>query len=271
MRPDLLFMEIAGYIAAALIGIFLGLIGGGGSILTIPVLVYLFHIQPSVATGYSLFIVGVSSLAGAWKHYRWGNTNLKAAFYFGIPSILTVLLIRKFLLPTIPEHLFTIDGHVVTKSLATMVLFAAIMIFAGWQMIRKETIPFNGQAPPTILFGKALIRGIETGIITGLLGAGGGFVILPVLVFSFHLSMKQAIGTSLLIIAMNTLSGFAGDLSHQQFDWSLLLPVAAIAITGTFVGRKIGEKVPGEKLKKGFGWFVLLMGGMIIMYELVLN
>lgn len=264
-------MEIAGYIAALLIGIFLGLIGGGGSILTIPVLVYLFHIQPSAATGYSLFIVGISSLAGAWKHYRWGNSNLKAAFYFGIPSIITVLLIRKFLLPAIPEYLFTINGFTVSKSLAMMVLFASIMVFAGWQMIRKEIVPPPGHTPHTIVFGKALVRGIETGVLTGLLGAGGGFIILPVLVFSFRLTMKEAIGTSLLIIAMNTLSGFAGDLFHQQFNWALLLPVAAIAITGTFLGRKIGEKVPGEKLKKGFGWFVLLMGVFIVTYELILN
>jgi uncharacterized membrane protein YfcA len=264
-------MEIAGYIAALLIGVFLGLIGGGGSILTIPVLVYLFHIQPSLATGYSLFIVGISSLAGAWKHYRWGNCNLKAAFYFGIPSIITVLLIRKFLLPAIPEHLFTLNGFAVSKSLATMVLFASIMVFAGWQMIRKEIVPPAGHIRHTILLSKALVRGIETGIITGLLGAGGGFIILPVLVFSFHLTMKEAIGTSLLIIAMNTLAGFAGDLFHLQFDWHLLLPVAAIAISGTFLGRKIGETVPGEKLKKGFGWFVLLMGVFIITYELVLN
>jgi uncharacterized membrane protein YfcA len=264
-------MEIAGYIAALLIGIFLGLIGGGGSILTIPVLVYLFHIQPSLATGYSLFIVGISSLAGAWKHYRWGNMNIRAAFYFGIPSIITVLLIRKFLLPAIPEQLFTINGIVVTKSLATMVLFAAIMVFAGWQMIRKEIVAPTEHASQHILLGKALLRGVETGIVTGLLGAGGGFIILPVLVFSFHLSMKQAIGTSLMIIAMNTLSGFAGDLFHQQFNWGLLLPVAAIAITGTFLGRKVGEKVPGEKLKKGFGWFVLAMGIFIITYELILS
>jgi uncharacterized membrane protein YfcA len=262
-------MEIAGYIAALLIGIFLGLIGGGGSILTIPVLVYLFQIQPYLATGYSLFIVGISSLAGAWKHYRTGNSNIKAALYFGIPSIITVLLIRKFLLPAIPEHLFTLGGFVVTRSLTTMLLFASIMIFAGWQMIRKEISPPPGHIPRTIILSKALLRGIETGIITGLLGAGGGFIILPVLVFSFHLSMKEAIGTSLLIISMNTLSGFAGDLFHQQFDWSLLIPLSTIAIAGTFLGRKLSEKVPGEKLKKGFGWFVLAMGVFIITYELM--
>lgn len=264
-------MEIAGYLAALLVGVFLGLIGGGGSILTIPVLVYLFRIQPTLATGYSLFIVGCSSLAGAWKHYRFGNINLKAAFYFGTASIVTVLLIRKFLLPVIPEHLCSIGTFIITKSLATMILFAIVMIYASLQMINKQHLPPENGKPPSIHLGKALLRGVQVGVITGILGAGGGFIIIPVLIFSFHLTMKQAIGTSLLIIAMNTLSGFVGDLFHQQFNWALLLPVTAIAITGTFIGRKLGEKVPGEKLKRGFGWFVLVMGIYIILHELFLN
>ncbi|MBV9988457.1 MAG: sulfite exporter TauE/SafE family protein [Chitinophagaceae bacterium] len=264
-------MEIAGFFAASLIGIFLGLIGGGGSILTIPVLVYLFHIPPSLATGYSLFIVGCSSLAGAWKHYTFGNINVKAALSFGITSIVTVLLIRKLLLPAIPEHLFTIGSFTVTKSLATMVLFAIVMIIASLQMIRRETVPRAKSGPRTFLLTKALVRGIEVGIITGLLGAGGGFIIIPVLVFSFGLEMKEAIGTSLLIIAINALGGFIGDLFHEQFNWGLLLPVTAIAITGTFIGRKIGEKIPGEKLKRGFGWFVLITGVYILIHELFLK
>ncbi len=264
-------MEIAGYFAALLIGIFLGLIGGGGSILTIPVLVYLFQIEPSLATGYSLFIVGCSSLAGAWKNYRFGNINLKAAFYFGTASILTVVLIRRFLLPVIPTDLFRISDFIVTKSLATMVLFASLMIIAAVHMLTKEKIPANSGQPVTIHFGKAMIRGMQVGLITGLLGAGSGFIIIPILIFSFHLSMKKAIGTSLLIIAMNSLSGFVGDLFHQQFNWGLLLPITAIAITGTFIGRKLGEKVPGEKLKKGFGWFVLVIGIYIIIHELLLS
>jgi uncharacterized membrane protein YfcA len=263
-------MEIAGYFAALLIGIFLGLIGGGGSILTIPVLVYLFQIPPSLATGYSLFIVGCSSLAGAWKHYSFGNINLRAAFSFGITSIITVLLIRKLLLPVIPEQLFSIGSFTVTKSLATMVLFAIVMIIASRQMIRREPVSPAKDGPRSFVLTKALIRGIEVGILTGLLGAGGGFIIIPVLVFSFRLKMKEAIGTSLLIIAINALGGFIGDLFHEQYNWQLLLPVTAIAITGTFIGRKLGEKVPGEKLKRGFGWFVLIMGVYILVHELFL-
>jgi uncharacterized membrane protein YfcA len=254
-----------------LIGVSLGLIGGGGSILTIPVLVYLFHIQPTMATGYSLFIVGCSSLAGAYKNYRRGNINFKAAFYFGIASIITVVLIRKFLLPVIPEDLFTIGTLIVTKSLATMVLFAVIMIIASLNMIKKEPTGSGDYQDRTIYLNKALVRGVEVGILTGLLGAGGGFLIIPVLIFSFHLSMKDAIGTSLLIIAMNSLFGFAGDLFHQQFEWTILLPLTAIAVTGTFIGRRLGQDLPGEKLKKWFGWFVLLMGIYIIIHEIFMK
>lgn len=264
-------MEIAGYFAALIIGLSLGLIGGGGSILTIPVLVYLFHIPPTVATGYSLFIVGFSSLAGAWKNWRRGHVNIKAAFYFGIASILTVVLIRKFLVPVIPEHLGMLGNFVVTKSLATMLLFAMVMIIASRHMIGKPIIADVHKNGHPINFLKAFIRGVQVGILTGLLGAGGGFIIIPVLIFSFHLSMKEAIGTSLLIIAMNSLSGFAGDLFYHEFDWSLLLPLTAIAITGTFIGRKLGEDLPGEKLKKWFGWFVLIMGVYIIIHEIFLS
>ncbi len=264
-------METAGYLAALLIGVSLGLIGGGGSILTIPVLVYLFHIQPTLATGYSLFIVGCSSLAGAYKNYRRDNINFKAAFYFGITSIITIVLLRKFLLPVIPEHLFSVGTFAVSKSLVTMLLFACVMIVASQNMIRKQVDTSKLNADQTVHLGKALLRGFEVGVLTGLLGAGGGFIIIPVLVFSFHLTMKKAIGTSLLIIAMNSLFGFAGDLSQHTFRWELLIPLTLIAITGTFIGRKLGESVPGERLKKWFGWFVRIMGIYIIIHELFIK
>lgn len=260
-------MEIAGYIASLLIGVSLGLIGGGGSILTIPVLVYLFRIQPTVATGYSLFIVGCSSLAGAYKNYQKGNVHFKSAFYFGSGSIITVILIRKFLMPYIPETLFSIGSFVVTKSLIIMLLFAVVMMAASLNMIHKQVI-IDDKKDHTIHLTRSIIRGIQVGILTGLLGAGGGFIIIPVLIFSFHLSMKQAIGTSLLIMSMNSLLGFIGDLFYQHIDWPLLLTVTAISIAGTFLGRKMGETIPGEKLKKGFGWFILIMGIYIILHEL---
>lgn len=261
-------MEIAGYFAALLIGLSLGLIGGGGSILTIPVLVYLFGIQPTIATGYSLFIVGCSSLAGAYKNYRRGNIDFNAAFSFGIASIITVVVIRKFLVPVIPEELFRIGAFIVTRALATMLLFAILMIVASLNMISKPIIADPDKEAPVKL-PKALLRGVGVGILTGLLGAGGGFLIIPVLVFSFHLDIRKAIGTSLLIIAMNSLFGFAGDLFHHHFNWALLLPVTAISVTGTFIGRRLGQDFPAERLKKWFGWFVLLMGIGIMVHEVM--
>lgn len=264
-------MEIAGYLAALIIGISLGMIGGGGSILTIPVLVYLFHIPPSEATGYSLCIVGFSCIAGAYKYFRRGHINFRAAFLFGITSIITVLLVRKFLLPIIPDLIYQNSYITITRSLFIMVLFANVMIIAAMQMLRSKPVAESAGATSAIPTIKALWRGIEVGLLTGLLGAGGGFIVIPVLVFSFRLRMKDAIGTSLLIIAMNTLSGFVGDLLHGQlYHLQLLIPLTVLAVSGTFIGRRLGESVPGDRLKKYFGWFILVMGCFIIIKELFL-
>lgn len=261
-------MMIAGYIASILIGISLGLIGGGGSILTIPVLVYLFGVPPLVATGYSLFIVGSTSLVGAIKNYRAGLVNIKTAIYFSIASTITVLVTRKFLLHHIPDNLFTLGGFLFTKSLLTMVLFAVVMLLAATKMIiAAPPVETNTQ---NILpaKGKIILIGIGIGLLTGLLGAGGGFLIIPALIFLFKLPVKDAIGTSLMIIAINSLIGFTGDIYHTSVNWPLLLPITAVAVAGIFIGSKLGEKIQGENLKKGFGWFVLAMGIYIIIKEI---
>lgn len=263
-------MEIIGFIAALVIGISLGLIGGGGSILTIPLLVYLFHIQPTIATGYSLFIVGVSSLAGAFNSYRNGNIHFKAVLYFGISSIITVVLIRRMLIPLIPEHLFRFGNLEITRSFLTMILLALVMITASFKMIFKPP-PLNTNKNYRIPYGSAIFRGIQIGILTGLLGAGGGFLIIPVLIFSFQLPMKKAIGSSLLIIALNALFGFISDVSQYDIHWKLLIIITLNAVIGTFIGNAIGLKISGEKLKKGFGIFVLLAGIYIILHELFLK
>lgn len=260
-------MHWAGYFAASLIGVSLGLIGGGGSILTIPVLVYLFGVQPLVATGYSLFIVGSTSLVGAIRNLRKGMVNMQTAIYFSIISTITVLLTRKFLLHFIPDNLFNIEGFAVTKSLLTMLLFGVVMLAAAFKMIRGKPIidPHKeGKAP----IGKIFVNAIGIGLLTGLLGAGGGFLIIPVLIFSFHLPVREAIGTSLMIIAINNLLGFSGDIFHTDINWPLLLTVTAMAIAGIFAGTALSHKIHGDKLKKGFGWFVLIMGIYIIAREI---
>jgi uncharacterized membrane protein YfcA len=262
-------MEIIGYIASLVIGISLGLIGGGGSILTVPVLVYLFHVDPVTATAYSLFIVGATSLVGALPKYSQGLVNLKTALIFGAPSILAVFATRKYIVPMIPQELFTIGSFTVTKPIMMMLLFAVLMVAASVSMIREKKAS-NGDGSAELRFNYPLIllEGAIVGVLTGLVGAGGGFLIIPALVLLSKLPMKQAVGTSLLIIAAKSLIGFTGDLSHTKMDWRLLLIVTALAIVGIFMGNSLNKRIDGDKLKQGFGWFVLVMGVYIIVQQL---
>ncbi len=265
-------MEIAGYIASLIIGISLGLIGGGGSILTVPVMVYLFHIQPLLATSYSLFVVGTTSLFGAANNYKRGYVNINTALLFGVSSVATVFLTRKFIIPALEGITVTIGVITITESMFTMLLFAILMMMASVSMIKTKKQPFlEVPRPRNINVSRLLFYGIAIGFITGLLGAGGGFLLIPTLVLVVGLPMKEAVGTSLLIIALNSLIGFTGDLGHFIIDWKLLLLVTAIAIVGIFIGGAMAKKISAEKLKKGFGWFVLVMGIYIIVKEIFFN
>ena len=207
--------EIIGFASAAIIGISLGLIGGGGSILTLPVLVYLFHLSPAAAISYSLFIVGSTSLAGAaiscWKK----QINMRAVFTFGMASVVTVLVIRKFLIPYIPAIITHIGSFEISFSFLTMVLFALLMLITSFSMIRTRRIPQHIHHSKARL----ILYGIGIGLVTGFLGAGGGFLLIPALVMFMGMGMKKAIGTSLMIIAANSLIGFIADLSHYSIDW----------------------------------------------------
>jgi uncharacterized protein len=261
-------MEIVGYIASLLIGVSLGLIGGGGSILTVPVLVYLFGLQPLVATSYSLFVVGSTSLIGAINNFKKGLVNVRAAFLFGSASIVTVFLTRKFLVPLIPKNIIAINGIDITESLLVMVLFAFLMLLSSLSMIKSKKVAIEQTDCNTYYrFTKLFGYGVVIGMVTGLLGAGGGFLLIPALVFLLKMPIKKAIGTSLLIIALNSLIGFTGDIGHFSIDWLLLLKITAIAVTGILIGGAIGKKLHGDKLKKGFGWFVLAMGIFILIKE----
>jgi len=265
-------MEIVGYIASLLIGISLGLIGGGGSILTVPVLVYLFGLQPLVATSYSLFVVGSTSLIGAINNFKKGLVNVKAALLFGSASIITVFLTRKFFVPLIPKNIVAIRGVDITESLLVMILFAFLMLLSSISMIRNKKIETeHTECKDCFRITKLLGYGVAIGVVTGLLGAGGGFLLIPVLVFLLKLPMKKAIGTSLMIIALNSLIGFTGDLGHFSIDWFFLLKITAIAVIGILIGGTVGKKLQGDKLKKGFGWFVLTMGIYILAKEIFLK
>ncbi len=260
---------ILGYAAALLIGLALGLIGGGGSILTVPVLVYLLGIPASLATGYSLFVVGATSLVGGIQKYRQGDVDVKTAVIFGIPSIIAVYLTRAFMVPAIPAEVFTLGNFTMTKDILLMALFAALMIAASFSMIRSKPAKATNntnEAPQPQAFNYPLIlaEGAVVGVITGMVGAGGGFLIIPALVFLAKLPMKIAIGTSLMIIAAKSLIGFLGDALNEPLDWQLLLIFTAISIVGIFVGNILSRRIPADSLKVGFGWFVLVMGIYIL-------
>jgi uncharacterized membrane protein YfcA len=264
-------MEIAGYIASIFIGIALGLIGGGGSILTVPVLVYLFTVDAVLATAYSLFIVGATSVVGSVSYFLKGLVNVKTAVVFGVPSIIAVFLTRAYIVPAIPNEVFTVGDFVVTKSILLMLIFAVLMIFASYSMIKKDKPQDNNATIQVFNYPLILIEGTVVGILTGLVGAGGGFLIIPALVILSKLPMKEAVGTSLVIIAAKSLIGFLGEGGESEVNWVFLLSVTAFAIIGIFIGMALSKKIDGKKLKPAFGWFVLVMGIYIILKETLLS
>lgn len=261
-------MEWIGFLASVFIGISLGIIGGGGSILTVPVLVYLLGVDPVTATAYSLFIVGVTSFIGAFPKYRQGEIDLRTAVIFGIPSILAVFLTRKFLLPSIPYNVFTMGSFQLTKPTLLMLLFALLMLVAALSMLKKPMTGSSENARPVFNYPLILLEGTIVGMLTGLVGAGGGFLIIPALVLLSKLPMKQAIGTSLLIIAAKSIIGFTGDLGHTPIQWPLLLLVTALSIAGIFLGNRLAKRISGGSLRTAFGWLVLVMGVYILVKEL---
>jgi uncharacterized membrane protein YfcA len=265
-------MELIGYISSILIGISLGLIGSGGSILTVPVLVYMFGVDAVIATSYSLFIVGFTSAIGSVGYFRKGLVNIKTAIVFGIPSIVAVFLTRAYIVPAIPKEVFSVGDFMVTKSILMLLLFAILMIAASYSMIKKnKKTNEENLGPQKFNYPVILIEGAVVGLVTGLVGAGGGFLIIPALVLLSKLPMKEAVGTSLVIIAAKSLIGFFGEGGDEVINWNLLAMVSAFATVGIFIGIYLSKKIDGAKLKPIFGWFVLLMGIYIIIKETLLK
>jgi uncharacterized protein len=256
------------YFLALAIGITLGLMGSGGSILTVPVLVYVGGMVPATAINYSLFIVGITSLTGVINYGLKKMVNFKAAFTFAVPSLVSVVLVRSWLLPLIPETIFTSNAFTLSKNLALMLLFASVMLVAARGMLKKSTQVAQTNTSPSHI--RLIITGFFTGIITGLLGAGGGFLIVPALVLVLKQDIKQAVGTSLLIIALNALTGFVADLPNTQPNWGFLLGFSGISIAGLLVGVYLSKHISGAKLKPLLGWFILVMGVFIIVKETLL-
>ena len=269
-------LHLAGYFAAIFIGLALGIMGGGGSILTVPVLVYLLGVSPVLSTAYSLCVVGSTAAVGAASYLRRGLVSLRTAVVFLLPSLLAVFAVRKLLLPAIPHALFTVGEVLVTKDLLVLVAFAGLMVAAAAAMISGPRAAAGPTEEPACRaacnYPLVLGIGLVVGTLTGLVGAGGGFLIIPALVLGARLPMQQAVGTSLAIIALNSLIGFVGDLSAgTAIAWSFLLGFLAFALAGIALGTYLARFIPGSRLRPAFGWFTLAMGTFILLKELVLR
>ena len=243
--------------------------GGGGSILTVPIFVYIAGLSPLVATGYSLFVVGTTSLVGAFTYARKKLLNLPVAVSFFLPSFIMIFMVRKYLLPSIPEEIAQIGSFILTKNLAIMLFFAGAMMAASFSMIKSGNATVENMDGKMVNYQRFFAQAIAVGLITGIAGAGGGFLIVPTLVLLAHLKMRLAVGTSLFIIAINSLIGFTGDLlTLENIDWSFLIIFSAIAISGIFIGTYLSELISAQKLKKVFGWFILIMSIVVFFSEL---
>lgn len=262
-------MEIAGYLGALIMGMLLGLLGGGGSILTVPILVYLFHVDAVLATAYSLFIVGATALIGSVAHLRLGNVEKRAALLFGLPGVGGVILTRRYLMGLIPDPLFTVRHTMITRSAGLLVLLAVLMLLAARNMLKPAVEEGAERGPQAPSDAGLMLRGLFTGMLTSLVGAGGGFLIVPALVAFAKLPMHKAVGTSLVVIAASGLIGAAIDPHmHSAVDARFLALFTGIAVCGSFIGSLLGKRIPNAKLRPAFGWFVLVMGGFIIVREL---
>lgn len=260
--------EILGYFGALLMGVVLGLIGSGGSILTVPILVYLLAVNPVTATAYSLFAVGATSLVGTVQNIKKKLVDFRTAIVFSIPAFIAVYITRKFIVPALPEHLFYVGDFAVTRDIGIMLFFAVIMILASISMIIEKKRKVDIEELVKFNYPLIIIEGAIVGVLTGIVGAGGGFLIIPALVILAKLPMKKAVATSLLIIAVKSLIGFIGDIQNMEINWVFLLAFTAISVVGIFLGIYLNRFIPGKKLKKAFGWFVLAMGFYIVYMEL---
>ena len=258
-------LEIIGLFLAVLIGISLGLMGGGGSILTVPLLVYFFHVNPFLASTYSLLIVGVSSLLGAIPYIKNKEFHIPAILQMGIPSVIVVYITKYFLVPLIPDQVYVSENYRVNSDQLLLVFFSLLLIVAAFAMIRKTEIKPHKKVSVIQL----ISQGILIGFLTGLVGVGGGFLIIPVLVFVCEIPMKKAVGSSLIIIVLNAIIGLVAVNDFASFDQLLLLKISVLSILGIVIGTLLSKRIEGSKLKKGFGWFILVMGLTILFKEIL--
>lgn len=246
-----------------LVGVALGLIGGGGGILAVPILAYFFHQSAAQATGHSLFVVGAAALVGALGAMRRGEVSGREVLLFALPSMAASFVARAVVLPAIPHDIGGLD-----RNRALMLLFAATMLLAAWRMIRGPRHPEDATGAAAWL--PITLAGLGVGLLAGLVGAGGGFLIVPALLAFGGVSMRLAIGSSLAIIAIQSLGGFLGEvLSRASIDWPVLLGLTGVALAGLGIGAWMNRRTSPEGLRLVFGWFVLAMGLVILGKELL--
>ncbi len=264
-------MFILGYLAVMFMGLVLGILGGGGSILTLPIFVYLFGLSALSATTHSLFVVGIVSLIGSVSYARQRLVHWQAAGAFVVPAVLGIFFSRRVLLPALPSVL-RMGPIAIEKNSLVLLAFALLMVAASYSMLFKKRLPTNALQAGDTDFSmiRVAMQGLFVGTVTGFVGAGGGFLIVPALVVIVGLEMRSAVGTSLIIIASNSLLGFFGDLaSGQSILWGLLVRTSVIAGFGILIGSRVGRKFPEVLLKKIFGVFVLLMGSVILLQQIL--
>jgi len=265
-------MESIGYLLAVLMGLVLGLLGGGGSILTVPILVYFFGVSATVATGYSLLVVGVTSAIGAIRYYKDELIDFKVSILFAIPSMIGVLVARKYLLPSVPDRvslsiLSVSKDQVIMLAFAILVLVISIFMLKAKERDEECVLTRTPQKRNLPLIG---VEGFVVGLLTGFVGAGGGFMIVPALILLAKVPLRIAIASSLVIISLKSLSGFLGDLSEgMSFDWMFLMTFIGFTMAGVLMGTLVNQKMPVTLLRKGFAYFVFLMGVLIVLKELV--
>ena len=260
-------MEILGYLALLFVGLMLGTFGGGGAILSVPILVYLFSLDTVTSTAYSLFIVGNTSLVGSILKYRTQMVDFRTVILFGIPSLAVIFITRNWIIPNIPEVLLITEGVSYTKRGIILSLFALFMILSAKPMIAQNWSDGKRQVGRRVFL---IPAGMITGLLTGLVGAGGGFIIILVLLYFTSLPYKTIVGTTLTIISVNSLFGFTGDVLNRAIDWPFLLLITGLAVTGILLAGQLTRKIANEQLQVAFGWFVLFMGLSILLQEFTL-
>lgn len=246
-------MMVLGIALGALVGLSLGLLGGGGSILTVPIFVYVMGFDPKESIAMSLAVVGAVSLFGAVGHWRAGNVNLRVALVFGAVAMAGTYLGARL--------------AVFFSGAVQLILFAAVMLLAAWFMFRPAKVRAEAPAPAGLAgMPLALIaaEGLAVGVLTGLVGVGGGFLIVPALVLLGKVPMKQAVGTSLLVIAMKSAAGFVGYLGQVQVAWGFMAAFTAVAVGGILLGTYLVRFVPQAALQRAFAVFLVVMGTFIL-------